>query len=72
MTKCWQAPPELKHWLQVSYDKETEHFKQKRLAALQQLVEAKEAVGKNCLVITTFLLAFLVTNWKGKFKIGQI
>ena len=42
--QSWKAPAVLKQWLQMTFDKETKHFQQKRTVALKQMKEAKEAV----------------------------
>lgn len=41
--QSWKAPAVLKQWLQMTFDKETKHFQQKRTVALKQMKEAKEA-----------------------------
>ena len=43
--QTWKAPPALKQWLQITFDKETKHFQHKRAIALKQMKEAKEAVS---------------------------
>ena len=45
--QTWKAPPALKQWLQITFDKETKHFQHKRAIALKQMKEAKEAVSED-------------------------
>lgn len=42
---CWAAPPELQHWLQLTYEVEQRGYNKKRLQAEKQLEQAKEAVS---------------------------
>lgn len=41
---CWAPPPELQHWLQLTYELEQRAYNKKRLQAEKQLEQAKDAV----------------------------
>ena len=41
---CWSPPPELQHWLQLTYELEQRVYNKKRLQAEKQLEQAKDAV----------------------------
>jgi stromal interaction molecule 1 len=42
---CWAPPPELQHWLQLTYEVEQRAYNKKRLQAEKQLEQAKDAVS---------------------------
>ena len=42
---CWSPPPELQHWLQLTYELEQRVYNKKRLQAEKQLEQAKDAVN---------------------------
>jgi stromal interaction molecule 1 len=41
---CWTPPPDLQHWLQLTYELEQRVYNKKRLQAEKQLEQAKDAV----------------------------
>lgn len=41
---CWTPPPELQHWLQLTYELEQRVYNKKRVQAEKQLEQAKDAV----------------------------
>lgn len=49
---CWSPPPELQHWLQLTYELEQRVYNKKRLQAEKQLEQAKDAVIVKSLVST--------------------
>lgn len=44
---CWSPPPELQHWLQMTYELEQRVYNKKRVQAEKQLEQAKDAVSSN-------------------------
>ena len=42
---CWSPPPDLQHWLQLTYELEQRVYNKKRLQAEKQLEQAKDAVS---------------------------
>lgn len=42
---CWSAPPDLQHWLQLTYELEQRVYNKKKLQAEKQLEQAKDAVS---------------------------
>ena len=54
--RCWFAPPQLQHWLQLTYEIELKYFNAKKCAAERQLAAAKDAVSSH-----TCLMSFM--NW---------
>ena len=42
---CWAPPPELQHWLQLTYELEQRVYNKKKLQAEKQLEQAKDAVS---------------------------
>ena len=44
--RCWIAPPVLQHWLQITYELETQVYNAKKKAAKDQLEMAKHLCEK--------------------------
>lgn len=42
---CWSPPPELQHWLQLTYELEQRVYNKKKVQAEKQLEQAKDAVS---------------------------
>lgn len=42
--RCWSPPVGLQHWLQITHEIENKSYMKKRVAAEQQLQQAREAV----------------------------
>lgn len=59
---CWAAPPELQHWLQLTYEVEQRGYNKKRLQAEKQLEQAKEACEKLNRKRSSFVASFVSTH----------
>ncbi|CAG0891078.1 unnamed protein product [Darwinula stevensoni] len=60
--RCWFAPPQLQHWLQLTYEIELKYFNAKKCAAERQLTAAKDACEKLKKKRTNLVGAFVSTH----------
>ena len=60
--KCWVAPPVLQHWLQLTYELESQTYNAKRKAAEDQLETAKEMCQRLKMKRTSLVGAFVSTH----------
>ena len=63
---CWSPPPELQHWLQLTYELEQRVYNKKRLQAEKQLEQAKDAV-----IIAQSLYFRFPLNWQISFSVWK-
>ena len=65
---CWTPPPDLQHWLQLTYELEQRVYNKKRLQAEKQLEQAKDAVISSgfshffFFFVVKFVFSFSVKN----------
>ncbi|XP_057369660.1 stromal interaction molecule homolog isoform X1 [Daphnia carinata] len=59
---CWTPPPDLQHWLQLTYELEQRVYNKKRLQAEKQLEQAKDACEKLNRKRSSFVASFVSTH----------
>ena len=60
--KCWMASPVLQHWLQLTYELESQTYAAKRRAAEEQLEMAKDMCEKLKKKRSSLVGAFVSTH----------